>query len=437
MAKVLLVGNFRPSLPLLRTLTQAGHAVACGVDRASPYLFASRHAAECVLHAKLDERRETALEQIRTYLAADGAVDALIPVNDSAMRLISSNRDAMPSHVALILPSPEIIDLCTAKEAMFDLCAELGVAVAPRRLARDRAELAAAVEAVGMPCIVKPVDDRAPLFGRKAVVLRCGRSLEAAVPSWPREHARLCVQRYVEGPRHNLVFAAQRGRLIGAVEFRSVRTDRSDATGYSTAVESVRPTPSIQGATDALLRRLNYSGVGMLQFIIDRETGESSFLELNPRLGGTSGAAEACGLPICRLMLEIGLGRAVEPRSDPWAYPLNRRVVWTRGDLAGLANEWRRGALSARSAAAWALAAARDAFGRHHLTLDPSDLAPTVLGFVHPPLARLGLWRDLFVGGEDRRALEQPGSPPIVRIKAARSGPTASPRPALASSQAI
>ena len=415
MAKVLLIGNFRPSLPLARQLAKAGHQVFCGVDRPSPYLFASRHVHGCFLHARLDERPHVALEHIRRYLQARPGLDALIPVSESAMRLISANREAIPAGVRLILPSRTVVDACTNKDFMFGLCDRSGIAVAPRSVVEDRLSLVRAVAAIGRPCIIKPVDSPALLFGVKAIVVGSDTDLDCALPHWPEEHDRLCVQRFVVGPRHNVVFAAEGGSLVRAVEFRAVRTDRIDATGYSTAVESAVPTPSIQRATEALLESLDYTGIGMLQFMIDAASGEGSFLELNPRLGGSSGAAEACGLPICRLMLELGLGAPVVRPVDPWRYPVGRRVVWTRGDIAGFAAEARRGALSFPEALGWGAAVVRDAFRRHHLTLDSTDLLPSMLSFVHPVMAKAGVARHLGLGAKVQSALQQAGSSPVHR----------------------
>ena len=411
---VLLLGNYRPSLPVARTLARAGHAVFCGVDRPAPYLFASRYVRGCFAHARIDERPELALADIRAYLARNPAVDAVMPISEPAMRLLSAHRDVGRPGLRLILPSAKVVNACIDKAFMFDLCERVGAPVAAQQIVQDRPSLEAAVREIGAPCVIKPVDDFALLFGAKAIILRTPRELDTALPHWPAEHVRLCVQRYVKGPRDNVVFAARNGRLVGAVEFRSLRTDRVDETGFSTLVASVEPNPAVRKATEALVESLRYTGVGMLQFMIDAAGGEVSFLELNPRLGGTSTAAEACGLPICRLMLDLGAGVPVAVPENPWRYPRGVRVVWTRGDLGGLVAEWKRGALSPAAALRWSAAAAAGVFARHHLTFDPTDPGPSLRIYLEPLLRRAGLVADPTLGPKFRCAPERVWRPAIV-----------------------
>lgn len=378
MASILLIGNFRPALPLARRLAELGHAVYCGVDRPGIRLYASRRVSGFFLHAPIDAEPDAAMADVAAWLAGRPEVDVLIPVSEAATTAVSRWRDRLPGGLRLVLPAAEVVELCADKAAMFALCDEVGVPLADRRVVADFEALVAALLQLGAPAVIKPVDSPLPLLGAKAVLFRPGDDPRAVVPAWPEEHPHLCVQRYVRGPRHNVVFAAKEGALVAAVEFRSVRTDRVDGTGFSTHVVSVAPTPSVRLASERLARRLTYTGVGMFQFMLDEGTGELCFLELNPRLGGTSAAAEMCGVPIFCLMLKLALDEALPAPPDPWTYVGDRHVVWTSGDLAGVVAEWRRGALGVRGAAAWGLAALRDAFRPHHLTFAISDPGPTL-----------------------------------------------------------
>ena len=387
MAHVLLIGGFRPALPLARRLAALGHAVWCGVDRPGIRLHASRSVSGFFPHAPMDARPDAAMQDIVAWLAGRPQVDVLIPVSEAATSAVSRWRDRLPVRVRLVLPSARVVELCADKARMFALCDEIGVPVAARRLVGSLDQLSAALHEIGPPAVIKPVSSPLPLLGAKAVLYRTGDDPHAVLPLWPGEHSHLCVQRYVEGPRHNVVFAARQGELAAAAEFRSLRTDRIDGTGYSTHVVSVAPTPAVREASERLSLKLRYTGVGMFQFMLDATSGDLCFLELNPRLGGTSAAAEMCGAPIFSLMLKLALGEPT-PRTDPWRYVVGRHVVWTSGDFAGLAAEWRRGALGLGDAARWALAASRDALRPHHLTFAASDPGPTLSRYGGRLLAR-------------------------------------------------
>lgn len=391
MAAVFLFGNLRASLTLARTLARAGHGVHAGYDDLDPFLVRSNAVTGVVGHPAPDSDPEGALRQVTAYLEQHPEIEALIPVSEVAMRLVSRNRERFPPGVRLMVTDDRIVEACSDKAGLFDLCDRLGVPLARRRMAADMAALLDAVDEIGLPCIVKPVESTEFVWGRKAVVLRTPTEAAEWLVGWPEGHRTLCVQALVEGPRHNVYFGAANGRLLGAVEVEVLRTDRLDGVGYATEGRSVAPLPAVRAATEALVKALDYHGVGCVQVMVDARSGEMSFLEINPRLGGNYKIAESCGMPLSLWLFDIAQGRTPEPKADPWAYPVNRGYIHTKGDLGGLKAELGKGALTPLQALLWGLRAARGALRPDHLTFALSDPWPAVWLYLHKPLIRLGV----------------------------------------------
>ena len=390
MAAIFLLGNLRASLTLARSLARAGHVIHAGYDDLDPFLVRSRVVAGTLSHAALDADPDTALRQIAAYLEQHPEIEALIPVSEVAMRLVSRHRGRFPFGVRLMVTDDRIVEACADKAALFELCDRLAVPMARRVMVQSAEALADAVEAVGLPCIIKPVESTEFVWGRKAVVLETARDA-ARLDGWPSGHRTLCVQSFVDGPRHNVYFAAAHGRLLGAVEVEIRRTDRLDGVGYAVEGVSVAPLPAVRAATEALAAALDYHGVGCVQVMVDAASGAISFLEINPRLGGNYKIAESCGLPLSLWLYEFGRGRTPAPKPDPWAYPVGRGYVHTRGDLGGLKTQWETGALTPGQAFGWALRALRAALRPDHLTFSLGDPWPTVWLYLHKPLARIGI----------------------------------------------
>jgi predicted ATP-grasp superfamily ATP-dependent carboligase len=393
MSQIFLFGNLRASLTLARSLSRAGHVIHAGVDDPDPYLFASRHVKGVLHHARPDLDPEAALRQLVDYLERNPSIEALIPVSEVATRLISRNRGRFPARVRLILAEERLVAACSDKAGLFALCDRLGLPIARRLEVRDLPALKQAVARVGTPCIVKPLESTEFVLGEKAVALRSTEEAERRFTSWPEGHQALCVQSFVEGPRHNVYFGAFEGRLLGAAEIEIRRTDRYDGTGYAVEGVSVAPHPVIREATESLLAALNYTGVGCAQFMVAHDGREVSFLEINPRLGGNYKIAETCGLPLSLWMYEIACGGRPAGKADPWAYPVGRTYIHSKGDIGGLRKEWARGVLTPAAALRWAAAAAVGVFRPNHLTLALSDPLPTLLIYLHRPMQRLGLRR--------------------------------------------
>jgi biotin carboxylase len=391
MARILLVGNLRSSLTIARNLSRAGHEVHCGVDGLDPFLFTSRHVKGALWHPRVDIEAQAALGAMADYVHAHG-IDAIYPVSDVAVRLISRNRSRFPAHVRLIVADERVVEACVDKVGMFQLCERLGVPIAPLRLVHDYIALEAAVVAIGRPCVIKPIGNSHYVSDAKALVVRADQELAEVLAAWPGEHETLCVQAFATGVRHDVDFAAHDGRLIGAVQVEARRTDRIDGTGHMIEKVSVAPLPEVVRAVETLVAALDYTGVGNVQFMVDRESGRISYLENNPRMAAGFRSAEVCGLPLAVMNYQFwGARTPPAPRADPWAYPVGKRMVWTKGDLSGLLHDWKAGALSPKQAAGWAFALLRNLFAPNHLTFSVRDPVPSFWIYLQAPLKKLGI----------------------------------------------
>jgi predicted ATP-grasp superfamily ATP-dependent carboligase len=382
MARILLVGNLRSSLTIARNLSRAGHEVHCGVDDLDPFLFTSRHIKGVLWHPRTDTEAQASLSVIADYVQAHG-IDAVYPVSDVVVRLISRNRGRFPAHVRVIVADERVVEACVDKVGMFQLCERLGVPIAPLRLVHDYPALEAAVAEIGRPCVIKPIGNSRYLADAKALVVRA---------AWPGEHETLCVQAFAAGVRHDVDFAAHNGRLIGAVQVEARRTDRFDGTGHMIEKVSVAPMAEVVRAVETLVEALDYTGVGNVQFMVDQQTGRVSYLENNPRMAAGFRSAVVCGLPLAVMNFQFwGERNPPTPRADPWSYPIGKRMVWTKGDISGFLHELKAGALTPKQAAGWAFALVRNLFAPDHLTFSLTDPVPSFWIYLQAPLKKLGI----------------------------------------------
>jgi len=375
--KILLIGDARMAFPVAKALSQAGHTVFAGVSTSSNYLEWSRHVTASFRHSPLEPGTDDALPVIFDWLDAHGPVDAIQPVSEAASRLITRHRAAFERRAALIMPPVAAVEACMNKTGMFALCESLGVALAPFARVRNIAEVAKAAREIGYPLIVKPAVVDAELFGRKALIIDNEDALWTALPHWPDIHPELIVQRFVSGPRHSVIFSADRGRLLGAVEIKAARTHEHDGTGYTTYGVTVEPTPLVAAGTERLVRRLGYSSTGCAQFIVSPATGEVTFMEINPRVS-LGRIAECAGLPHSVWGLALAIGETVTPWASPWSCKRGVRYVWTKGDLTLLAKRVRRGQVPVPEAARLLGGILVDAVQCNHAIFDPLDPMPAI-----------------------------------------------------------
>ncbi|MGH7026561.1 hypothetical protein [Brevundimonas sp.] len=375
--RALLVGDARMAFPVAKALSQAGHKVFAGVSTSSNYLEWSRHVTASFRHSPLEPGTDEALPVILGWLDRNG-VDVIQPVSEAGSRFITRHRAAFEARGRLIMPEADTVETCMNKTRMFEICEALGVALAPYRRVRDMESLFAAATAIGYPLIVKPAVVDAELFGRKALIIENEAQLAAAVPHWPEIHPELIVQTYVTGPRHSVIFSADRGRLLGAVEIKAARTHEYDGTGYTTYGVTVEPTPLVREGVERLVAHLDYSSTGCAQFIVCPTTGAVTFMELNPRVS-LGRISECAGLPHSVWGLKLATDQPIAAPADPWAvYRRGVRYVWTKGDLTLLGKQFKRGQVAPGEALRRLTQIGVDAVQCTHAIFDPLDPLPAL-----------------------------------------------------------
>ncbi len=329
---VLLLGNYRTTLTAIESVVGGGYRVVLGVSGYTQGTERALGVRETWPHPEVDAPGFG--EALVGFLERRPDIRAVLPVTEEAMLATAPLRSRLPDHAALASPAAEIIALAQDKGRSLDLVTELGVPARPYAVVGP-AEYEAKCRELGTPLVIRPVVAPGRVYGRKAWIARSDEEL----PPWPEEHARLLLQQYAEGLRHCLDFAAADGELLGLVEYKTLRTDRWDGTGLGVDGITIAADEDRVGWVRAVARRLNYSGVGSLQMLVNSAPGGSSppcFLELNPRLGGNVRVAVAAGGQLPRYAVDIALGRRP---SVPARYTEGVRFSWLYGDLAGLMHD--------------------------------------------------------------------------------------------------
>jgi predicted ATP-grasp superfamily ATP-dependent carboligase len=341
--EVLVVGNYRQTLTVIRSLARANHRVIVG--RSEPHAFTqhSRYIDGIWEHPDIDSHAEEFLTALSAYAKSRTAPLVIFPVGERELSLLARYTPELPPATMVIMPDSATVLTCLNKVSFYELSSWLGLPVAEFRLARSMPELMARAESIGFPCVVKPFNSLADFRDQKAVVLNDCDELPRKLPSWPEGHASLIVQKFASGLRHNCHFLADRGEPLAYFEQRVLRTDRPDYTGFGVDGDSIPTTVELKKHTARIIRELGYSGLGCAQFLVDEVRGTISLLELNPRLDATCAIPYYCGYDFPAMAVDLAAYRRQISSTCPAnhsIYPL-RRGVWSSGDLTRLGQDIR------------------------------------------------------------------------------------------------
>ena len=373
---VLVIGDYQQTIAVVRSLSRSGRTVIMGEHPRRAFATLSRHTRGTWKHPDPRRTKEfaAALDEL---LARRHDIRWIFPVGESDLLALIACRDHQTHRVQMAMPESSVVQACLNKPASYALAAELDIPQMRSETARSFLQLQEYIAEIKTPIVVKCPDSTRLLDGRKALIIRSGDAFERSRTMLAAARYPLIVQACFDGVRHNCQFAANDGQITAYFEQRVLRTDVADGTGNGVEGVSVPPSPDLYTYSAALVRRLRYTGVGCVQFLVNIETGESTYLELNPRLDATCELAYRCGVDLPRLAIER---TALAPAS----YPIGRRFHWLLGDLRAMNAKIKAGE-PARRAIGASLRKAVAAHWRAHykLTWDWTDPLPSLFLYGH------------------------------------------------------
>ena len=187
------------------------------------------------------------------------------------------------------------------------------------------------------------------------------------------------------------MFVSKDGQIQQYFETEVLRTDRYDYSGFSVFDHSIQPNSLHREYCQRLVEKLDYTGLGCVQFIRNSDTGDSYFLELNPRVDARISLAVHCGVDLPGATVKVHAGEYCRSDSN---YEIDQYGHWLFGDLTGLIRAWRRGEIGARQSLLWFASALVDEIRADcHTTFSWRDPKPTLKLYLSPVLRLLGATR--------------------------------------------
>jgi predicted ATP-grasp superfamily ATP-dependent carboligase len=351
---VLVLGTYRHSLTVIRSLARAGYRVIAGIENGRiAYGKHCRYSRAIWNHAAIEGDEAGFIQEFRSFFVKHPEVSLVFPVGDVETGLLARNPSILPGHVCPVMPSPEVVLLSHDKLKMCAIARQLSIPQKPFHRAETLTEVIEKGNRLGYPCVIRPPDPFTRILGKKVFIAGGTDRLAENLADWPFSDRPLLIQGFSRGKRHTYYFLADKGEIVAGLEARILRTDRPDGTGFAVDSLSVGPTDSVILASRRLLRHLNYSGLGCAQFLMGERDRIDTFLEINPRLGAAFRLADSCGIDFPPMAVELSLGRSFSTMTRGSGYPRGVRFGWLYGDLQGLQRAFVDREISALAAGAW------------------------------------------------------------------------------------
>ncbi len=382
--KILVLENYRQTLVVLRSLANAGYdlIVGCHDKIGDKFVLSSRYTKETWSHPDLNEEDEF-IEALTVFLKRRDDIAYIFPTDNTSISLLARNFDQVSSICGILMASPLATEICQDKGKAYELACELNIPLPETSIVRNFTDINSQIDRIGFPFILKPRTSCRPLYGKKCIICNSPDDFNKYFPKWPEKHHELVLQRKASGQRHNCMFTSVKGEMVSYFENKAIRTETYDYTGYAVESVSVRPTSKLKYYCELLTHKLAYTGIGFVQFHVDKEDGSSCFLEFNPRMGGSHALPYFCGVDFPKQAIDVHQYLSGEIASLPQYsknYRYGMRIHWMFGDITGMIKELKRKEISILQGIVWMLRIIITLFRSvHHMTWSWKDPLPTLI----------------------------------------------------------
>ena len=331
-------GEQRATLAIVRSLGKAGHRVEvvsvsgrslagasryCRSDHAVPDPLADPDAFGAAVLARVQER----------------SIEALIPATEASLRVLLPLREQLAG-VLLPFPDEATFARVSDKENILASARDQGIAVPEQVTLRTRDP--ESIGSLGFPLVLKPWVSvvREEGRARKLGVVHVGdrAELESALRGLPEAAFPVLAQQRIVGPGVGIFLLRWNGRTIARFAHRRIR-EKPPSGGVSVYRESVEVPEAWFLQAERLLDSAGWSGVAMVEFKVNRDSGVPVLMEVNGRFWGSLQLAADAGVDFPRLLLEAATG---EPAVEPPSYRDGIRLRWEWGDVDHLLARLRR-----------------------------------------------------------------------------------------------
>lgn len=333
---LVLDAHLRQSLVTVRSLGRRGLRIAALGTAAVVPAFSSRWCQQA-FPIVAQEGTEDYLSQLEEVLDQTGA-RVLISSSDGTIALIRQYRERLERRVRIALANEPAMTIAVNKEQTLAIAQRLGMHIPVGITVSQIGEVAAAVQEVGLPAVIKPNEswvwaDQQALRGNR-YASRLVTTLEEArrtVAELTELGGTVLFQQFLTGRREAVSFMYANGEIYARFAQWAKRTE-PPLGGTSVLRQSIAIPPDIGEPSEQLIRELNLEGYSEVEFRRDRR-GIPYLMEINPRLSASVEMAVRSGVDFPALLYQWANGQSIEKvqqyRTGGWMRYLEGDIMTT------------------------------------------------------------------------------------------------------------
>ncbi len=320
----------RVAYSICKSLARHGVKVYAGDSAPTPMTAFSRHCAGSLRYASPFMAEEQFLADLNTFITRHD-IKILVPVLEESF-CIAKNLHRLPEGLRVALPDYATILKLHDKGSMARIASAIGVAVPQTYEAADVLADPGLLSNLRFPSLIKPKQGGG---GWAVMHFDSPEPMLETIRQPDFQADRFLVQQKIDGEAICVCAVYQNGQYITGDAYRAVKA-YPVPYGQPTIRETVSGGQSLENLKK-LLDHVGWHGVCEADFLVDRQTGESWLLDVNPRFWGSVGHNVAAGVDYPYYYYRLALG---ETNLYPESSIAGTRTKWLGGDILRFAVEF-------------------------------------------------------------------------------------------------
>ena len=319
-------GRSRAALSIIRSLGKKGLYVIAG-EAFHCSSFYSKYVKQKILYPPPDKKQLEFKEFIFDFLS-ENKVDVIIPVRDDVTEIVIENQKQFAGLSSFVLPSKMAFNSTRDKSKTFELARDLDIPH-PKTILTDKDGFNPEIikRDFELPLLIKP---RISSGSRGIAIVNKWDQLQKEYDNVCKEYSTPMIQEFIpHGGAYGVSMLYSKGKSKASFTHKRVR-EFPPSGGPSTLREGVYY-KEIESYSKTLLDKLEWNGVAMVEYRIDKRTGEPKLMEINPRFWGSLETAVYSGIDFPYLLYSLATNGSCQ---NAFTYNEGMQVRWFLfGDL--------------------------------------------------------------------------------------------------------
>ena len=309
---VLVLGSDpRSFLSIIRSLGRAGLRVHIAWHPSDSVVLHSRYLHRAHELPAYRENDTAWLVALRRLLEAEH-FELVIPTNDPSVTAFQRHKAALSGLARLYTINDQAFEILFDKIKTNELARNVGVPTPDELVVAAADQASGVVRDFGPPVVLKPRTSYNSANPASNLVVRSAHSQEEL--EWKLidmlQDGSVAIQKNCLGHGVGIELLMEDGRPLLA--FQHERVHEPPLGGGSSYRRSVPLTPELFDASVRLLAAINYTGIAMVEFKVNPQTGDWRLMEVNARFWGSLPLALAAGADFPLALYELLVEGRVE-----------------------------------------------------------------------------------------------------------------------------